>query len=124
MSASSDIQTNPSDEVKVLAATTALNAMFAGKHFNICVIDRAAKVLGVKVHQESYDVLHALHCIDWHEMPADLREAVPGLVEKALVQGGVAFRFQTPMRAHPAPGSVIEIDSPKRRTLLQRLVPR
>lgn len=124
MSASPDIQATPSDEVKVLAATTALNAMFAGKHFNICVIDLAAKLLGVKVHQDSYDVLHALHCIDWHEMPADLREAVPGLVEQALVQGGVAFRFQTPMKAHQAPGSLIEMDQPRRRTLLQRLVHR
>lgn len=130
-----DSHAAPSSELKVVAALTSINAMFGGSHFSICTIDRAAKLLAVHVERDAYDILHALHCVRWSEMPADLRAAIPGLVKQALCQGGDAFRFTAP---DISAGQVVAVDQESaapfvaeqvsqqsgRRPLLQRLMHR
>lgn len=123
----------PSDELKALAALTALNAMFAGGHFNICTIDRAAKLLAVHVEPEAYNLLHALHCVNWKDMPPDLRAEIPRLVQQTLSQGGHTFRFDSPGSAsgvamvvdRRSDSSTAAQSAPQpagRRPLLQRLM--
>jgi hypothetical protein len=82
------------DNLKNLAATTALNSMLVGKHFSICAIDSVAKMLNVNPASDAYNVLHTVHCIDFEKMPAELRQAIPGLIKECL---GVApvYEFKT-----------------------------
>jgi hypothetical protein len=82
------------DNLKNLAATTALNAMLADRHFSICTIDSVASMLNVKPASDAYNILRAVHCIDYAKMPAELRQAIPGLIKECL---GVApvYEFKT-----------------------------
>lgn len=111
------------DDVKALAALTALNEMFAGNHLNICTIDKVAKLLGVHPEREAYDTLHALHCVHWDRMPRDLRDRVPALIQQALGNGTAQFRFEL---ASPANNAMQVLDQSRhtRRPLLQRLMNR
>lgn len=80
------------DDLKQLSALTALNHMMSKGHFDICTIDSVGKLLGVDPRGEAYDILRPLHCIDWAQMPEQLKEAVPSLIQRCL---GVApvFKF-------------------------------
>lgn len=54
-------------------AITALKKMFNGSHFNICCFDQVAKMLCVIVPTRTRERLHPLHCIDWGDMPDEVR---------------------------------------------------
>jgi hypothetical protein len=104
-------------DLKHLSALTALNAMMAKGYFDICTVDSVAELLGVSVRgSDAYKTLRPLHCVHWPQMPQELREAVPGLIQECL---GVepAFQFKTLQ-----PG-VIEVRpaEPRRGSLLRLL---
>lgn len=105
-----------SDSLAALAVTTSINAMLAGGHFNVCVLDKAAKLLGVNAKGRAHDILASLHCVDYAQMPVDLRAAIPALIVECL---GVEPTFQFPA---PAPGVVVETACGKTASLTQRLL--
>ncbi len=80
--------------LKEMAAMTALNEQLRAKHWSICVIDRAAALLEVNARGEAYDILHALHCIDYQKMPLELRDSIPDLIKQCLGITPV-YQFQT-----------------------------
>lgn len=67
-----------------LSVLTALNKMMTGSHFDICTVDSAIKTLGTVPDGQAYKILRPLHCVNWMDMPAELREAVPKLIERCL----------------------------------------
>ena len=72
-------------EVKQLVVSTALNKLFTSSHFSICTIDRVLEVLDRKgLRSPAYAQLHALHCVDYQDMPEELRTVLPHLVNEAL----------------------------------------
>jgi hypothetical protein len=95
------------DNLKNLAATTALNSMLADRHFSICTVDRVAKLLNLNPACDAYNILSSVHCIDYAKMPAELRQAIPSLIKECL---GVApvYEFKTMER------EVIEVNPVKR----------
>jgi len=82
------------DDIKQMAALTALNDMMAKGYVNICTIDSVAKMLGVLAKGADYDVLHTLHCVNFDRMPKDLLDRVPALVQ-ACLSGDRVFQFST-----------------------------
>lgn len=108
-------------DTKLLIAATALNRMFAGSHFSICTIDAVATMLGVVVDKAAHNQLRPLHCVDWSEMPPELRAIVPQLIQQAL-GGDEAFRFEIqpapPKSQHLEP---VQNSQPTRRPLLARV---
>ena len=111
------------DDIKALAALTALNEMFASRYFDVCTIDKVAKLLGVRPEREAYDVLHALHCIHWDKMPRELHDRVPGLVQQALGQGDAVFQMEL---KQPTNNALQVLDQSKhtRRPFMQRVLGR
>lgn len=75
-----------------LSVLTSLNKMMRSGHFSICTVDAAIKVLGTVPDRRAYDILRPLHCIDWSDMPAEVREAVPKLIERCI--SVPAYQFQ------------------------------
>lgn len=67
-----------------LSVLTALNRMMAGRYFDICTVDAAIKTLGTVPDGRAYNILRPLHCTHWSDMPAELRAAVPKLIERCL----------------------------------------
>jgi hypothetical protein len=67
-----------------LAVLTKLNSMMRSGHFSICTIDDAIKALNTVADSRAYKILRTLHCVEWGEMPPELRASVPGLIERCL----------------------------------------
>ena len=62
------------EEIKSRVIQTALKDMFKGGHFNICNIDKCLKIAGTVADQETYEMLSALHCVDFKAMGIDVRQ--------------------------------------------------
>jgi hypothetical protein len=82
------------EDLKKMAATTALNTMLADRHFSICTVDAVARMLNVIPAGDAYNILRTVHRIDYDKMPAALREKIPELIQSCL---GVApvYQFKT-----------------------------
>ena len=103
------------NNLKTLTALTALNNMLAKGFFDICTVNNVAKMLEVDPLGEAHTILQTLHCIHFNTMPAELRNAIPRLVQECL---GVAPIFQFENLERP----VIEnCMPPKKPGLLQLL---
>lgn len=72
------------DNIQEMTAMTALNHMFKQGHMSICTIDSVAKLLGVDPRGKVYNILSTLHCVNFSEMPQELKEAIPGMVRECL----------------------------------------
>jgi len=103
---------------KVLIAATALNKMFRSSHFSICTLREVAEMLGIHPEREAYKMLHPLHCVNWADMPRELRDQVPRLVEQALAGGFQAFEVKLPASQAL---QVIDAAPATRRPLIKRL---
>jgi len=75
-----------------LSVRTAINKMMQGGHFSICTLDDAVKALGTVPEAAAYRILRPLHCVSWMDMPRELRDAVPKLIERCLQIP--AYQFQ------------------------------
>jgi hypothetical protein len=67
-----------------LSVLTALNKMMTSNRFDICTVDDAIKVLSSTPDGQAYKILRPLHCIHWMDMPRELREAIPKLIERCI----------------------------------------
>ena len=63
-------------EFEKQACAIALKKMFQGRYFDICTVDNLLKITGAIPPKADYNALHALHCVDWSDMPAGFREQV------------------------------------------------
>ena len=75
-----------------LSVLTALNKMMRDSHFDICVVDAAVKALGAQPEGRAYQILRTVHCVQWGDMPQELRDAVPKLIERCI--NVPAYQFQ------------------------------
>lgn len=55
----------------VIALRKMLNT---SSHFNVCALDSALEVAGIKITKEQRAPFHALHCVDYAEMPPGFKE--------------------------------------------------
>lgn len=109
-------------DLKKLAALTAINNMLASNYFDICTIDKVAELLNIQRGGESYRTLSTLHCIHYAKMPAELRSAIPSLIEDVL---GVAPAYQfatlTPSVIDMNPAPAARQEAPAQRGVLRLL---
>ena len=71
-------------DLKELAAVTALNAMMAKGWMDICTIRSVAEMLGRDPRGDALEILRSLHCINFNQMPKELRDEIPRLIEQCL----------------------------------------
>lgn len=65
---------------------TALADMFRRGHFSICVIDNILKITGGVPDRKNYDLLRALHCVEFKDMPPRIRIELPRMIQ-LVVEG-------------------------------------
>jgi hypothetical protein len=60
-------------ELKAQVALFGLTHMLkTSKWFDVCAVQKASDVLGVRMDPQVYEMLRTLHCIRWDQIPADL----------------------------------------------------
>jgi hypothetical protein len=79
------------DDLKKMAALTALNDMMQKGYVSICTIDVVSAMLGINPKCEDYEILHALHCVRFDKMPKKLLDRIPELIQRIL---GIEPTFQ------------------------------
>ena len=106
------------NDLKALAAITALNDMFSKGYISICTIDTIAKMLDRNPKCEAYTILHSLHCVHFDKMPQQLRDSIPDLIRQCLDVVPI-YRFTAPPAPPPPPPARdVALGAPK---LLRRL---
>ena len=68
-----------------MVVATATKNLFERKHFSICDVQKIAEIVGAQKKGPAWDLLDALHCIDYAAMPTELRESIPLLVNEILI---------------------------------------
>lgn len=93
------------DQLAAVAANHTLVDMITKKsYFDICTLDKALKNMGVQAQcGKSYGILNSLHCMDYKDMPLELRQNIPMLVQNVI--------GMEPEHYEPAP-----VPTPKRST--------
>lgn len=77
--------------IQIEVIRTALAAMFDKGHFDICTIDACLKISGGIPNKKDYDLLRALHCIDYKRMSQSLRLELPRLVQRVIESRPMVF---------------------------------
>lgn len=71
-------------QTQQLVLQTATRKLFDSRHFSICTVDSLMKLVGTTARTPAYTQLHALHCVDYADMPKELRDRIPHLVRECL----------------------------------------
>jgi len=95
------------DETTRLVVGTAMREMIQKGWVNICTIEKCIALSGIIPRAQPLALLHALHCVNFKDMPSELQERVPALLRdvfngfdiQALTDavtpaGGKALRLQ------------------------------
>lgn len=82
-----------------LSALTALNEMMRKGTFYVSTVREVAKTLGATPDERAMTILEPLHCVKIGSMPAELQEALPGLIERCV--SVPAYQFQATRPDHP-----------------------
>ena len=68
-------------QIQVEIIRTALANMYAQGFFSICVVDNILKVTGGVPDGKLYDTLRLLHCVNFRDMPKNVRLELPRLIQ-------------------------------------------
>lgn len=65
----------------------ALNKLFTDSHFSICPINDVMELLAIGSRKSlAYKQLHALHCIHYKDMPKELVNEIPLMINELLTK--------------------------------------
>jgi hypothetical protein len=67
-------------------AVTAVTKMMKGSYFSVCTVDAVCNVIGAARSGPAYNMLHALHCVEFGDMPNEVRESIPALLREVFGQ--------------------------------------
>ena len=93
-------------DLQKLSALTSLNAMMRKPYFDVCTVDTVIKMLGTVPDRTAHDMLRSLHCVNWSDMPIELRDAVPKLIERCC--NVPAYQFQRTFDLSSTPKKLIQ----------------
>lgn len=81
---SSDFNISSVPELKQMVVMTGVNDLLSDNHFSICKLRKIADVVGAPQHGPAWDLLSALHCVNYSHMPDDLIQSIPHLINECL----------------------------------------
>lgn len=98
-----------SHDLTTEVAITTINKLLKKSYFSICDIDRVAQMLRINPRNSSaYDILSALHCVDYADMTPNVRNAIPTLITECLSQSEVfQFPMPTPQGEYKRPITIV-----------------
>ena len=88
-SATHSLRASQNTDLKMSIALSAVSNMLKSNYFDVCTVDKICKLIGASANGPAYDMLHALHCIHYTEMPRDVREGIPALMRELFSQAKI-----------------------------------
>lgn len=82
-----------------LSAITSLNEMMRKGTFYITTVKEVAEAIGAVPDAAALRILRPLHCMTISDMPHELRNALPELIERCI--GTPAYQFTITQPEHP-----------------------
>lgn len=82
-----------------LSAITSLNEMMRKGKFYVSTVREVAEAIGAIPDGQAMRILQPLHCMNISDLPPELREALPRLIERCI--GVPAYQFQLTPVDHP-----------------------
>jgi hypothetical protein len=70
--------------IEILVAKTALKKMVEQGYFCICTIDKVLKISGGIPDPRDYQMLSALHCVHYKDMPPTLLRELPNIIKRVV----------------------------------------
>jgi hypothetical protein len=77
--------------IEILVAKTALKKMMEQGYFCICTIDKVLKITGGIPGPRDYQMLSALHCIHYKDMPPALLKELPNIIRRVVESPALDF---------------------------------
>ena len=77
-------EVNAIDETTRLVIATAMRRMFESEWLDITCIDRCLKLARMHPPTRAHELLRALHCVKYSDMPRELAERLPGLISECF----------------------------------------
>ena len=77
--------------IEVMVAKTALKKMMEQGYFCICTIDKVLKISGGIPDPRDYQMLNALHCIHYKDMPPALLKELPNIIRRVVESPALDF---------------------------------
>lgn len=87
------------------AAVVAINKVLTAKRFDICTVREVAELLGGDTNCQEFSILRTIHCVEYKEMPPNMRESIPELIAICMKRPDV-FQFAIP----EAEETIIDVD--------------
>lgn len=83
-----------------LSAIASLNEMMRKGKFYISTVTEVAEAIGATPDAAAMRILRPLHCMSISDMPPELRQALPSLIERCI--GTPAYQFTVTQADNPA----------------------
>lgn len=69
-----------------LIAQTAINSLLNSRYFSICTLEKVIDLTNMgSRNSDAYKKLTALHCVDYSDMPKELRDQIPIMINELLL---------------------------------------
>ena len=72
--------------LKMDIAVAAMSKTLKNDYFDICTVRDVCDVIGARASGPAYDMLKALHCMKYAQMPASVRDEIPSLLNEVFKQ--------------------------------------
>ncbi|AII27517.1 hypothetical protein Q21_gp40 [Vibrio phage VPp1] len=93
------------DSLAAMAANhTPVDMITKKGYFDICTLDKALRTMGIQAQcGKSYSILSSLHCMDYKDMPNELRRSIPMLVQNVVGTDAEYYEPEPEPKPEPKP---------------------
>jgi hypothetical protein len=82
------------NDIQKMAAQAAMKTMLSKNYFSISTIDDILRMTGGKPNTEDYNILRALHCVNYGDMPPELLRGLPVLIQRVVMSESISLEFK------------------------------
>jgi len=75
---------------------TLVKKLLTENHFSICTVDELLRLTGGVPPAREYQILRALHCVNYRDMTPPLRLALPRLLQVVLESQPIHYDYTPP----------------------------
>ena len=82
------------NKLQILAAQAAIDKMISRGSFSICTIDKILEMTTGIPDKKDYQVLSLIHCVRFSDLPKELLEELPAIMQRVLTSESLNMEFE------------------------------